>query len=95
MANGGHGLGPEQKTLFQLSRTPDGDIAPILDLPSRRFLDAATEGREAFLDETLSAAFSHASLLSIPSAVERLVPMIEAALDGDPATHADLRAASE
>ncbi|ROU02454.1 ABC transporter substrate-binding protein [Histidinibacterium lentulum] len=72
-----------------------GDISPILDLPARRFLEASREGREIFLDEILSSAFSHASLLSIPYAVERLVPMIEAALDGDPETHADLRAAPE
>lgn len=73
----------------------DGDITPILDLPARGFLEAAKEGREVFLDEELSGAFSHASLLSIPYAVERLLPMIEAALDGDPATHADARAASD
>ena len=72
-----------------------GDISPILDLPARRFLTASEEGREVFLDEELSGAFSHASLLSIPYAVERLVPMIEAALDGDPETHADMRAESQ
>lgn len=62
---------------------------PILDLPARKFLDVAQEGGEIFLDEELAGAFSHASLLSIPYAVERLVPLIEAALDGDPATTAD------
>ncbi|KAA9008138.1 ABC transporter substrate-binding protein [Histidinibacterium aquaticum] len=69
----------------------DGTYAQIPELAARDFLPAAQEGREIFLDFELSGAFSHASLLSIPYAVERLVPMIEAALDGDPETHADAR----
>ena len=60
----------------------------MLDLPARNFLGVVEEGGEVFLDEELTSAFSHASLLSIPYAVERLVPMIEAALDGDPASDA-------
>jgi len=44
-----------------------------------------------FTDTVLGSAFSHASLLSLPYAVDRLVPMIETALDGDPTTHADDR----
>ena len=67
----------------------EGDRQPILDLPARKFLNVAQEGGEIFLDEELVGAFSHASLLSIPYAVERLVPLIETALDGDPATTAD------
>ncbi|WP_341213746.1 ABC transporter substrate-binding protein [uncultured Limimaricola sp.] len=67
----------------------EGNRQPILDLPARKFLDVAQEGGEIFLDEELTGAFSHASLLSIPYAVERIVPMIETALDGDPVTSAD------
>lgn len=67
----------------------EGDTQPILDLPARNFLGVAKEGGEIFLDEELTGAFSHASLLSIPYAVERLVPLIEVALDGDPATRVD------
>ncbi|EAR51269.1 cobalamin/Fe3+-siderophores transport systems, secreted component [Oceanicola granulosus HTCC2516] len=63
----------------------EGDRQPVLDLPARAFLGAVERGSEIFLDEELTGAFSHASLLSIPYAVERLVPMIEGALDGDAA----------
>ncbi|MFT6532845.1 MAG: iron complex transport system substrate-binding protein [Limimaricola cinnabarinus] len=67
----------------------EGNRQPIFDLPARKFLDVAHEGGEIFLDEELTGAFSHASLLSIPYAVERIVPMIVTALDGDPATPVD------
>ncbi len=63
----------------------------ILDLKARPFTQAAREGREVFAGVELTSAFSHASLLSLPFAIERLVPMVEAALDGDPTTHADDR----
>ena len=68
-----------------------GDFAPIRALAARRFLAAATEGREIFMGEEITGAFSHATLLSLPRAIDLMVPMIEAALDGDPDTHADDR----
>jgi iron complex transport system substrate-binding protein len=54
-------------------------------------LSAVAEGREIFADDLLVGAFSHGSLLSLPYALERLEPMITAAIDGDPETvvHAD------
>ncbi len=67
----------------------EGNRQPILDLPARKFLDVTQEGGEIFLDEELIGAFSHASLLSIPYAMERFVPLIETALDGGPAAPAD------
>jgi iron complex transport system substrate-binding protein len=65
--------------------------AQILNLAMYSFLDATKEGREVFVGHELSGAFSHLSLLSLPYAIDNLVPMIEAALDGDPETHADNR----
>ena len=67
----------------------EGNRQPILGLPARQFLDVTQEGGEIFLDEELIGAFSHASLLSIPYAMERFVPLIETALDGGPAAPAD------
>jgi iron complex transport system substrate-binding protein len=48
-----------------------------------------TEGREVFLDSfgtTLGAATSFLTPLSIPLLLDELVPMLAAAIDGDPAT---------
>jgi iron complex transport system substrate-binding protein len=48
-----------------------------------------TEGREVFLDsfeDPLGAATSFVTPLSLPFLLEGLVPMLEAAVDGDPAT---------
>lgn len=58
----------------------------ILDLPMRGRLDAADEGREVFLDTVLGGALSFSSPLSIPYALDRLVPALAAAVDGDPDT---------
>ncbi|MCC5973131.1 MAG: ABC transporter substrate-binding protein [Rubellimicrobium sp.] len=71
--------------------TTDDAYPHVLSLAARPFLTAVQEGREVFTDTELGSAFSHSTLLSLPYAIDRLVPMIEAALDGDPATHADDR----
>lgn len=46
------------------------------------------EGREVFIADPgdYGRAFSFVSLLSIPYVLERFVPQLVAALDGDPAT---------
>lgn len=62
------------------------DPAEIRALPLRRTLRAVREGREVVADPILAGAMSHASLLSIPYTLDRLVPEIAAAMDGDPAT---------
>ncbi len=57
--------------------------------PLYRRLNAAREGRSIFfvgLDDPIYGALSFSTVLSIPFALERLVPMIEAAVDGDPTT---------
>lgn len=58
----------------------------IAALPTRSSLVAAQEGREVVTDFELSGAFSFSSPLSIPYALERLVPELALAVDGDPAT---------
>lgn len=67
------------------------DFSELDAVPSRRFLAAHREGREVLIGNLLSSAFSHASLLSLPYAIDRLVPALEAALDGNPNTHNDDR----
>ena len=63
-----------------------GGLPDLLAMPLRTSLRAHSEGREIYADELLSGAFSFSSLLSLPYALDRLVPMLEAAADGDPAT---------
>jgi iron complex transport system substrate-binding protein len=52
----------------------------------RPTLNAWKEGREVYLDASLSAAFSHASPLSMHHALDQLVPLLEQAADGDVST---------
>ncbi|NIY73670.1 ABC transporter substrate-binding protein [Marivivens donghaensis] len=59
----------------------DGDYSKINGLPTKPFLTAAQEGYEVFLDAETTGAFSHSTLLSLPYAVEKLVPQIEAVID--------------
>ena len=54
--------------------------------PLYRRLDAAREGRDIFLEETLSGALSFGSVLSLTFALDELVPRLAAAVDGDPDT---------
>ena len=70
--------------LLWVTETPDASA--IRALPLRPTLRAVREGREAVADPLLAGALSHASLLSLPYALDRLVPEIAAAADGDPAT---------
>ena len=61
-------------------------IEQIRSNPLREQLTAAKDGREIFLGQLEAGAFSFASPLSIPYFLEQLVPQLEAAIDGDPAT---------
>lgn len=72
-------------------RYDNDDWATVLNLFGRDRLAATEDGRDVFMGAELTGALNHASLLSLPFAIERIVPMIEAALDGDPSTHADDR----
>lgn len=62
------------------------DTAAVRDLPTRPSTRAFREGREIVADDLLSGAFSHASPLSLEYVIERLVPELALALDGDPGT---------
>ena len=77
---------------FSVSLSPE-DLAPLeADLilwigtdgpprqPARRFLAAVQQGREIVASPDLSAALSWSSLLSLPYALDRLVPQIETIL---------------
>lgn len=63
-----------------------GDVARIQSLALRERLDAHAEGRELFADYLLSGAFSFGTPLSLNYLLDRMVPLIEAAVDGDPET---------
>lgn len=63
-----------------------GNVENIQGLALRERLAAHQEGREVFADYLLSGAFSFATPLSLNYLLDRLVPLIEAAVDGDPAT---------
>ncbi|WP_220432502.1 ABC transporter substrate-binding protein [Saccharospirillum alexandrii] len=64
----------------------DAGMQDALAEPSRRFLSAYGSGGEVFLGDLPVAALARVSLLSIPVALEALVPMLEGAADGDPST---------
>lgn len=58
----------------------------VKDLALRKSMRAYKEGREVVVNDLLSGAFSFSSLLSLPYALDELVPQIELAIDGDPTT---------
>ncbi len=77
-------LSPEKYKLFERDVVVALGENPLLDK-----LDAAKEGRVITVDElkgSLSGALSFSSPLSLPYALEEMVPRLEAAVDGDPAT---------
>ncbi|TNJ47486.1 ABC transporter substrate-binding protein [Phaeobacter sp. B1627] len=63
-----------------------GSVARLNRLPLRRFMRAYLEGREIYSGLMLTSALSHSSPLSIEYALDTLVPLLEQAMDGDPAT---------
>lgn len=62
------------------------ELDAVRDLPVRATLDVQREGREVFLPFELNGAMSFSSPLSIPYLLDGLVPELQAAVDGDPAT---------
>lgn len=67
----------------------DGARVEGLGGPLYETFDVHTEGREVFLDsfeDPLGGATSFVSVLSIPYLLDGIVPMLAAAVDGDPAT---------
>lgn len=72
----------------------DGTLRDLLAIPLRTQLRAHREGREVYVDDLMSSAFSHASLLSLPFALDAMLPAIEQAVDGDPATPVEVSVAA-
>ena len=68
-----------------VSATDEG-IEDIRSLALRPNLAVVQEGREVFLGKLLAGAYSFSSPLSLPYLLEELVPMLAAAVDGDPRT---------
>jgi iron complex transport system substrate-binding protein len=70
------------------STTPE--LIPELEAsPVYQQLDVHTEGRDLFLDAddtVVNGAISWSTVLSLPIAIEELVPRLPAVVDGDPAT---------
>lgn len=58
--------------------------------PLYRQLDVAREGRVVPSVEPLEGALYWASVSSLPFAIDKLVPMLAAAVDGDPATQVEV-----
>lgn len=63
-----------------------GGVGAVRDMPLRGTMRSVAEGREIVADTDLAAALSYASPLSLPYALDRLAPKLDAALDGDPET---------
>jgi len=62
------------------------ELAALQASPIRQQLRAAKEGREVFLDQIDGGAMGFSSVLSLPYALDHLVPKLAAAVDGNPAT---------
>ncbi|TCJ13058.1 iron-siderophore ABC transporter substrate-binding protein [Rubrobacter taiwanensis] len=69
----------------QLSLTEGGREAIESD-PLIRRLTAAREGRMVFVEGVLDDALQFNTVLSLPFLLERITPMLAAAIDGDPET---------
>lgn len=73
--------------LVWLEAADDPGPASLRDNPLYQRLDVATQGRDLFLGyDVLAGALSFSSVLSLPFLLDELVPMIAAAVDGDPTT---------
>ncbi len=65
------------------------DFQAVRNDPIYQRLDAAREGRDVFLEELLAGALSFSTVLSLPFALDELVPRFAAAVDGDPTTRVE------
>lgn len=61
--------------------------AAVVDNPLYKQLDVSRQGRDIFVeDQMVATGLAFISVLSLPFVIDRLVPMLAAAVDGDPAT---------
>lgn len=88
--NGRFSVSPERLDIFDLDV-----VLWQVDAPSRNMIEAlptwgatrmAREGRAIWADEVLTGAMSFQSPLSIGWAMDQMIPMLDTALDGNPAT---------
>lgn len=80
------GLVDQDLVLWNVGFTPELPAALRSD-PLYQALAVAREGRDVFLaDKVLSGALTWSTVLSLPLAIDRLVPMLTAAVYGDPTT---------
>ncbi|MGH3086660.1 MAG: iron-siderophore ABC transporter substrate-binding protein [Rubrobacteraceae bacterium] len=79
----------DQDVLVWLTSTPPGLIPELEESEIYQRLDVVREGRDVFLEEddkVLDGALSFSTVLSLPYALDNLVPMLASAIDGDPDT---------
>ena len=62
------------------------DFGAVKNDPLYQQLGAAQQGRDVFLQELTAGALSFSTVLSLPFALEELVPRFAAAVDGDKST---------
>lgn len=59
------------------------DFSAVRNDPLYQQLDVAQQGRDVFLEQLLAGALSFSTVLSLPFALDRLVPRLAAAVDGE------------
>ncbi|MGH3837259.1 MAG: iron-siderophore ABC transporter substrate-binding protein, partial [Pseudonocardiaceae bacterium] len=80
------GLVDQDLVVWNVGFTPELPAALAGD-PLYQALAVAREGRDVFLvDKVLSGTLTWSTVLSLPLAIDQLVPMLAAAVDGDPTT---------
>ena len=74
--------------------TETANLPQALDgIALRKTMRAYREGREIYADPDLTAALAHSSPLSLDYAIEHMIPLVAAAMDGDPKTQVATMAA--
>ncbi|KIR64610.1 MULTISPECIES: iron-siderophore ABC transporter substrate-binding protein [Micromonospora] len=70
----------------------DPGVATLLGDPLYTRLDVHTQRREVFLGTEANGALAFSSVLSLPYVLDKIVPALAAAADGDPATDSEYSA---
>ncbi|GGM15217.1 MULTISPECIES: iron-siderophore ABC transporter substrate-binding protein [Micromonospora] len=70
----------------------DPGVTALLGDPLYTRLDVRTQRREVFLGTEANGALAFASVLSLPYVLDKIVPALTAAVDGDPATDSEYSA---
>ncbi|PZF97709.1 ABC transporter substrate-binding protein [Micromonospora endophytica] len=70
----------------------DPGVATLLKDPLYTRLDVRSQHREVFLGAEANGALAFSSVLSLPYVLDKIVPALTAAVDGDPATDSEYSA---